>query len=1285
MKFGKTFPNHQVPEWSHQYVNYKNLKKHIKEISIAQQELHKQRSCHTDILAKSRINSDAAEILLEEPEVKKRLATFFFALDRDIEKVSEFYNTQFLEYDRRLRRLLSSAQLTSLNAIARETQDKSISHPETGALSSDITEDYAEILGILVELRSDFRNLKWYAELNKRAFAKILKKLDKKVGTKHQQAYLQHRILPLGISNDAEISKELGLINETLDLISPPFSNLQDSEMDSDDAQLPLKDSSSPMNVVAQLIEKDDGRSVVTELVSMYRSVVFIPKRTLIALLNKAALSQSFECIDEILKIIPTLGDHSDISGRNFFHHHVIALGKGVKQQRGENLPNFVPEVSGMDFKDSKSFDELCNVEPATLPEKSSRLVGAYGPDGVNSNDSPVSLLYVLNRLPPHLRSSLLQRDAYKRTPLHYSAQYGLFEVSKLIIESLREWGAWDPAVPIDSKEVWGDGEGFTPLHLAVIGLHPRTVSSLTSYGNASTKFESQRLLHLATKLNSPELLKALLSVPGFSVNYADPDTCETALYIAAKLNLTKALEFLLKNAADTEIGERNFGWTPIFVAATEGFYDVAKMLADYGANYSKFDESGWTPMEHAVLRGHLDVADVLKIEDQVVTRPKLSPQFSQNNESVSEKKSSCTTNTEVRPPPEPLPKNLYQHSSGSESFIAGGSDSNIKNSSRHHLLKNSVSGEPKALGTKSLRQTSPQLKSFGHTHLQEDQSIVLVLLGPKESSVAVSFNKVPLSKVSSTELDTALSLVITCPDDLKNTPAVLDLPLDDTLDPVHFTVPFKEDSSHTLFFDIVPTYSYHATKIMNHSTEVKRRPSPPSSESLSGLGETAGTRPSSASVLKRPESHKSKVLGRAVALLDKGVMSVGPNRSSLSDTRTIPIIECETLEVLGTIKYEFMIVKPFIHPNIKLTRGETFWKSLVSTRVIGHRGLGKNMNTNRSLQLGENTVESFIAAASLGASYIEFDVQLTKDDVPVIYHDFIVAESGVDIPMHALTSEQFLDLNNADRHRKSLDTNFNGRSMDDTDAALVQRAYSVKSETRPGIGKIAASEKSPLAKLYEDRMRLTRTFKKNNFKGNARGHSIASSFVTLKELFKKIPSNVGFNVECKYPMLDEAIEDDIGHITVELNHWCDTVLGTVYDNVNGRDIIFSSFHPDVCIMLSLKQPSFPILYLTEGGTKKTVDARAASLQNAIRFAKTWDLLGIVSAAKPIIKAPRLAQVIKSNGLVCVTYGVDNNDPEVAQIEMDAGVDAVIVDSVLAVRRGLTKSANVQSLSAYRT
>lgn len=47
---------------------------------------------------------------------------------------------------------------------------------------------------------------------------------------------------------------------------------------------------------------------------------------------------------------------------------------------------------------------------------------------------------------------------------------------------------------------------------------------------------------------------------------------------------------------------------------------------------------------------------------------------------------------------------------------------------------------------------------------------------------------------------------------------------------------------------------------------------------------------------------------------------------------------------------------------------------------VIGHRGHWKTV---------ENTVRSFHEAVDLGAQMIEFDVQLSKDGVPIVFHDY--------------------------------------------------------------------------------------------------------------------------------------------------------------------------------------------------------------------------------------------------------------------------------------------------------
>lgn len=132
--------------------------------------------------------------------------------------------------------------------------------------------------------------------------------------------------------------------------------------------------------------------------------------------------------------------------------------------------------------------------------------------------------------------------------------------------------------------------------------------------------------------------------------------------------------------------------------------------------------------------------------------------------------------------------------------------------------------------------------------------------------------------------------------------------------------------------------------------------------------------------------------------------------------------------------------------------------------------------------------------------------------------------------------------------------------------------------------------------------------------------------------------------------MLFESEEHEMDTYAVELNSFVDAVLTKVYDLGQKRNIIFSSFNPDVCLLLSFKQPSIPILFLTDAGVDPAGDIRATSLQEAIRFAARWNLLGIVSAAEPLVMCPRLVRVVKESGLVCVSYGTLNNDPDNVEV-----------------------------------
>jgi glycerophosphodiester phosphodiesterase len=328
----------------------------------------------------------------------------------------------------------------------------------------------------------------------------------------------------------------------------------------------------------------------------------------------------------------------------------------------------------------------------------------------------------------------------------------------------------------------------------------------------------------------------------------------------------------------------------------------------------------------------------------------------------------------------------------------------------------------------------------------------------------------------------------------------------------------------------------------------------------------------------------------------------------------------------------------------MEITETHTYWKSLQAPMVIGHRGLGKNQTANKSLQLGENTIQSFISAANLGANYVEFDVQLTKDHVPVIYHDFLVSETGIDAPVHTLTLEQFLHVNEPPSRASQ-------PSTPPRRADTPSQAIPALSSLTPRPRSLSMGYTPPDGNtLMEERMKYTHDFKARGYKANSRGRFIQQPFTTLEQLFRKLPTSVGFNIELKYPMLDESEEHHMDAYAVELNSFTEAVLEQAYALGNKRHIIFSSFNPDVCLVLSFKQPNFPILFLTDAGASPVADIRASSLQEAIRFASRWNLLGIVSQAAAFCAAPRLVKVVKEHGLVCVSYGVQNNDSQMVQV-----------------------------------
>ncbi|KAI9331447.1 Glycerophosphoryl diester phosphodiesterase family-domain-containing protein [Zopfochytrium polystomum] len=353
-------------------------------------------------------------------------------------------------------------------------------------------------------------------------------------------------------------------------------------------------------------------------------------------------------------------------------------------------------------------------------------------------------------------------------------------------------------------------------------------------------------------------------------------------------------------------------------------------------------------------------------------------------------------------------------------------------------------------------------------------------------------------------------------------------------------------------------------------------------------------------------------------------------------------------IDVVGEMLMEVVAVTWYSNPKAFVPfHNDDPWPEM---KLIGHRGMGMNkvlVEHKASLQLRENTIPSFAMAEKLGAEYIECDVQLTQDGVPVLYHDFQFGELDVPISMTETPLSLF----------KTLFPPPSNESVSSTRRAM-RRSRSSENFAIP------FSPPPPPQK---------RKYFGTPF--------IQAPLCTLKEALETLPSSLGINVEFKYALREEC---EMEHFfSPECNKYVDTVLDVIMEYGGDRRFVFSSFHPECCRMLRLKQTRYPTHFLTGGGAYLLSDARCNSLAAAARFAIVADLSGVVTEAEVVLRHPRLVKRVQDHhgapgsnaerGLRLTTYGGGNSVPGNALALKAAGADGVIVDRVkqVAIELGL--------------
>jgi glycerophosphodiester phosphodiesterase len=301
-------------------------------------------------------------------------------------------------------------------------------------------------------------------------------------------------------------------------------------------------------------------------------------------------------------------------------------------------------------------------------------------------------------------------------------------------------------------------------------------------------------------------------------------------------------------------------------------------------------------------------------------------------------------------------------------------------------------------------------------------------------------------------------------------------------------------------------------------------------------------------------------------------------------------------------------------------------------TAVMGHRGCGLNSGPRSGSAVRENTVESFASAAAQGATWVEMDVQVTSDGVPVIWHDDDLLSqqpSGVGVDTFTigeLTAEQFVSL---------------------------------------GPGRGYTGRGGPLVGLNRRCCGLYRRFNDGAALGSEEPWDCPTEgeLPTLEAALRDAPQQLGFNLELK---LVES-KPLSGH---NLQAYLTAILDTCERLAGARRICFSSFDPDAACGMRRLQARYPVLLLTDGagdpGSPWPVhtDPRRNGVRAAIAVAVAGGLAGVVPEAGTLLADPHLVHEIRATGLLCVTWGSANTKPEAVRAQVSWGVCGIITDAV---------------------
>ncbi|KAK4202528.1 hypothetical protein QBC40DRAFT_251926 [Triangularia verruculosa] len=539
MKFGKTIQKRQleVPEYAASFTNYKALKKLIKKLS-ATPVLQSQNGASVQGFAATPGGGSVSggfENLDSQAALQANKATFFFQLERELEKVNAFYLQKEAELKVRLKTLLDK---------------KKVLQSRHGGNISRRSAKFTTLQEGFQQFANDLNKLQQFVEINGTAFSKILKKWDKTSKSKTKELYLSRAVEVQPFFNATVISElsdqattslqELGAWSDGENLsfqetrpdhIVSSQHLLGTDEGDADTLLLDtvlsgnlegLKDLLGRMRAAAGGSDGNNGGGQQQQQQHQQANLAMMERvtRTFLASINEGPL----EALHVLLETgLVDIQSEDDINERNCLHQAAIygngfvleyGLSKGVAVGRTDvygRVPLHYASIHGrLDMMDAL-------------------LAGA--PETINliDHDNYTPLIHAIVHGHLECVGRLLERSARldpvsdtDHVPLNLACEHGSLAIAELLLKH--------------GARILADAEGLYPQHLvARSGQTPELLLLLKNYGADLDQIDKlygwTPLVHAASEGNVP-CLQALLNV-GADPNILDEKDLP-AMYYAA-------------------------------------------------------------------------------------------------------------------------------------------------------------------------------------------------------------------------------------------------------------------------------------------------------------------------------------------------------------------------------------------------------------------------------------------------------------------------------------------------------------------------------------------------------------------------------------------------------------------------------------------------------------------------------------------------------------------------------------------------------------------------------